>query len=205
MSKGRSQNGESEGGPATPTSGGEPRSRWRELLMALVAFGLFFALLEAVLALSGVEPVTLREDPFVGFAGDAPLFVPETPADGEPDLVTAPARLELFNEQRFPRRKPEGAYRIFCLGGSTTFGRPYDDATSFAGWLRELLPEIDPGRRWEVINAGGTLTGDECDVETVYFGTSAGNAGCDEKTFRKWAWFYTKALADLDTQLVSFL
>ncbi len=31
----------------------------------------------------------------------------------------------------------------------------------------------------EVIANGGTLTGDECDVETVYFGTSAGNAGCD--------------------------
>jgi hypothetical protein len=31
----------------------------------------------------------------------------------------------------------------------------------------------------EVIAGGGTLTGDECDVETVYFGTSAGNAGCD--------------------------
>jgi hypothetical protein len=30
----------------------------------------------------------------------------------------------------------------------------------------------------EVIAAGGTLTGDECDVETVYFGVSAGNAGC---------------------------
>ncbi len=31
----------------------------------------------------------------------------------------------------------------------------------------------------EVLNAGGTLTGDECDVETLYFGASAANAGCD--------------------------
>jgi hypothetical protein len=31
----------------------------------------------------------------------------------------------------------------------------------------------------EVIANGGTLTGDECDVETLYTGTSAGNAGCD--------------------------
>jgi hypothetical protein len=31
----------------------------------------------------------------------------------------------------------------------------------------------------EVIDAGGVLTGDECDVETLYFGVSAGNAGCD--------------------------
>jgi hypothetical protein len=31
----------------------------------------------------------------------------------------------------------------------------------------------------EVIAGGGTLTGDECDVETLYFGASAANAGCD--------------------------
>ena len=31
----------------------------------------------------------------------------------------------------------------------------------------------------EKIAAGGTLTGDECDVETLYFGASAANAGCD--------------------------
>ncbi len=123
--------------------------------MAVVAVGLFFALLEAVLALAGVRPVTLREDPFLGFTGSSPLFVPETGGAGELDLVTAPAKLELFNEQRFSRRKPPGRYRVFCLGGSTTFGRPYDDATSFAGWLRELLPAVDPSRRWEVINAGG--------------------------------------------------
>jgi hypothetical protein len=30
----------------------------------------------------------------------------------------------------------------------------------------------------EVLDAGGTLTGDECDVETLYLGVSAGNAGC---------------------------
>jgi hypothetical protein len=30
----------------------------------------------------------------------------------------------------------------------------------------------------EVIAGGGTLTGDECDVETLYFGASAVNAGC---------------------------
>ena len=32
--------------------------------------------------------------------------------------------------------------------------------------------------RQEVLDAGGTLTGDECDVETLSVGVSAGNAGC---------------------------
>ncbi|MEZ5393510.1 MAG: tetratricopeptide repeat protein [Bryobacterales bacterium] len=41
------------------------------------------------------------------------------------------------------------------MGGSTTYGRPYDDRLSFSGWLRELLPIADPTRQCEVINAGG--------------------------------------------------
>lgn len=32
----------------------------------------------------------------------------------------------------------------------------------------------------EAIDNGGTLTGDECDVETLYVATSAANAGCDD-------------------------
>ena len=44
---------------------------------------------------------------------------------------------------------------MFCLGGSTTFGRPYDDQTSFCGWLRELLAVAYPEGNWEVVNAGG--------------------------------------------------
>ena len=52
------------------------------------------------------------------------------------------------------RHKPPGTYRIVCLGGSATYGRPFFDHTSFAGWLRAFLPKADPSRNWEVINAG---------------------------------------------------
>ena len=31
---------------------------------------------------------------------------------------------------------------------------------------------------------------------------NAAMCGCDEKTFRKWSWFYVEAMADLDSQLV---
>ena len=41
------------------------------------------------------------------------------------------------------------------MGGSTTYGHPYDDATSFSGWLREFLPVVDGSQKWEVINCGG--------------------------------------------------
>ncbi len=33
--------------------------------------------------------------------------------------------------------------------------------------------------QYEVMDAGGTLTGNECDVETLYVAASAANAGCD--------------------------
>ena len=70
-------------------------------------------------------------------------------------LATAANKKDVFNVQAFSARKKANTYRIFCLGGSTTFGRPYDDRTSFAGWLRAFLAAADPSRTWEVINAGG--------------------------------------------------
>jgi tetratricopeptide (TPR) repeat protein len=121
----------------------------------LVSVGVFFGLLEGVLALVGVEPALRSEDPFVGFVANVPLFVEETDPKGRKILTTPKNKLVFFNHQQFPRHKEPGTYRIFCVGGSTTYGRPYGDATSFAGWLRELLPVADPQRRWEVINAGG--------------------------------------------------
>jgi tetratricopeptide (TPR) repeat protein len=123
--------------------------------MALLAPLVFFTAVELVLTLAGVEPIAVREDPYVGFAARVPLFEPRTLPDGRRVYVTAQARLRHFNEQRFAAEKPAGGYRIFCLGGSTTYGHPYADSTSFCGWLRELLRAADPGRSWEVINAGG--------------------------------------------------
>ena len=100
------------------------------------------------------------QDPYVGFSSLAPLFIPASATSNSPTsepvlLETAANKLRWFNAQRFTKRKQADAFRIFCLGGSTTYGRPYDDTTSFCGWLRELLPVADSSRKWEVINAGG--------------------------------------------------
>jgi tetratricopeptide (TPR) repeat protein len=115
----------------------------------------FFALVELILLAAGVEPLYERTDPYIGFSGYAPLFIKSTSPDGKPIFKTAFNKIGWFNPQNFPARKSEGTTRIFCLGGSTTYGRPYDDRTSFSGWLREFLPKVDPDRQWEVINAGG--------------------------------------------------
>ncbi|MEM7587172.1 MAG: tetratricopeptide repeat protein [Acidobacteriota bacterium] len=128
---------------------------WKKLLFSLLAVGLFFGGIEALLAAWGVEPVLYDDDPYVGFASSVPHFVAGTLPDGSPVMTTASNKLRLFNAQAFARLKREGTARVFCLGGSTTYGRPYGDATSFCGWLRELLPVADPSRSWEVVNAGG--------------------------------------------------
>ncbi len=124
----------------------------------LMAFGVtvvFFGVLEGILAMVGVEPRLFAEDPFVGFTSTSPLFVEDFDSEGRPIYRTADTKSRLFNFQSFPVEKAVGTIRVFCMGGSTTYGRPFDDATSFCGWLRRLLPAVDPSHRWEVINAGG--------------------------------------------------
>ncbi len=125
------------------------------IIAAIVAA--LIAVLEVTLAFCGVRSVLYDEDPYVGFSGRLPLFVQEMDEDGQPTdrLTTAKNKQKHFNSQQFPKKKAKDTYRIFCLGGSTTYGRPYNDKTSFCGWLREMLPEADPSRTWEVINAGG--------------------------------------------------
>ena len=127
---------------------------WKKGLYSVVAVVGAFALLELILALLGIRPVFYEEDPYVGFSATSPLFIEEQ-SGGHAVMTTAPNKLDFFNSQQFTKSKPAGTYRIFCLGGSTTYGRPYGDRTSFCGWLRALLQEADPSKRWEVINCGG--------------------------------------------------
>ncbi|MCK6473943.1 MAG: tetratricopeptide repeat protein [Planctomycetes bacterium] len=138
-----------------PTTGPRPAPRltwWKKALFAASAFVLFFAVLECALWLAGVKPVLYAEDPYLGFAGSSPLFVKNP---GGSEMETAQNKLRWFNAQHFAARKPSGTRRVFCLGGSTTYGHPYEDPLSFCGMLRELLPAADPAHRYEVVNAGG--------------------------------------------------
>lgn len=129
----------------------------RKLL--LVVFGLLLpiallALIEGFLAVFGIGDDVRYEDPFVGFAPGRPVFAKRTLPDGQEVWSTNPDRLAFFNPQDFPVDKAPGTYRIFALGGSTTAGRPYDHRVAFPRWLELYLSELDPSRRWEVINAG---------------------------------------------------
>ena len=135
---------------------GKPQISWRKkLCFSLLATGLFFAFVESSLTLLGIGRPNDTSDPFVGFDEHFPLMTVSTDAAGRETVATSPSKLVWFNYQEFPRQKPADTKRVFCLGGSTTFGRPYQDLTSYSGWLRELLPLADPEHQWQVINAGG--------------------------------------------------
>jgi tetratricopeptide (TPR) repeat protein len=164
-------------------------------LIIIISLGLFFGLLEGGLTLLGIKPVIKTEDPFVGFASTVPLFIPSQETGGGQTMITAPNKRNVFNRQEFIREKSPDTYRIFCMGGSTTYGRPYDDTTSFAGWLRELLPRADGNKNWEVINAGGIsyasyrvahlmeeLINYQPDLFIIYTGH---NEFLEERTYRK--------------------
>ncbi len=112
-------------------------------------------MVELTLWLAGIQPVTNTRDPFVGFSKQVPLMEQVRDEAGKEILRTARSKLVWFNDQSFPKLKEKGVRRIFSLGGSTTFGHPYDDTTSFSGWMRECLPVADASKRWEVINCGG--------------------------------------------------
>ncbi len=125
---------------------------YRRVVYSLQPALIILSAFEFGLRLAGFQSLCSTEDPLVGFTAVNPLF---EPVDGMPKLmVTAPNKRVWFNEQIFLKTKPAGMRRVFCVGGSTTYGRPYSDATSYCGWLRKLLPKLT-GQDWEVINAGG--------------------------------------------------
>ena len=138
-----------------------PLSLAKKVAFSAVAALLSFILLEGLLAIFGVRPELAEQDPYLGFSSHVPLFVEQVGPDGRMFLATAKNRLAFFNFQQFPKEKAPGVYRIFSMGESTTYGHPYNDATSFNGWLREYLAATSPGRTWEAINAGGISYGSE--------------------------------------------
>ncbi len=125
----------------------------------LLALALGIALIALVELILGLLPLPAgqqdSQDPFLGFSAVNPVFESYTDEHGARRLRTSHLKRKWFNSQDFPAAKPPGTRRIFTLGGSTTYGRPYFNRTSFSGWLQTLL-DISPGaEEFEVINAGG--------------------------------------------------
>ncbi len=119
--------------------------------VAAVFLGLLpFILAEAGLRLFGVGRPEDSADALSGFNQRLPLFVRQGPV-----YRTVRAREPYFNPQEFAASKRPNGFRVFCFGGSTVFGRPYEGETSFCKWLELELSAADPARSYEVINCGG--------------------------------------------------
>lgn len=110
----------------------------------------FFVLLELSLRAGGLFTPEVGEDPYVGFSGIIPLFEVN---DGV--ATVAKSKLRYFNESSFSVVKPPNTMRMFCFGGSTTYGHPFDHRLSFSRWLQELLSASHSDKKFEVINVGG--------------------------------------------------
>ena len=112
---------------------------------------------ELCLYLFGFGITYEQEDPFLGFKTENSLFE-EIQSDDPPKgamYVTRRSKLTWFNHQEFEVTKPVNCYRVFCFGGSTTFGRPYSYETAFPNWLQVILQSSDRSTLIEVINVGG--------------------------------------------------
>ena len=115
-------------------------------------------LLALLLSWGMVEIVTYRVDKELGRG--------VTTAQGtdiyHPYLQNVPRKRNRFNVNKWgfrghgiEKRKPENAYRIFTLGGSTTFSVTLKLPDTYQAQLAEKLSAAHPERKIEVQNAGG--------------------------------------------------
>jgi len=61
---------------------------------------------------------------------------------------------EGFRSPEITQEKPEGTYRIFLVGGSTTFGSGVRDDETISAHLQKFFDELELDFKVEVINAG---------------------------------------------------
>ncbi len=113
---------------------------------------LFFLLLEVALRVGGYGGNT---DPFLKTEWKGREYYSVNPG-----VVKRYFSREGFqtytSRDMFEVRKRENAYRIFCLGASTTIGMPYMFNGSYSALLRDRLTTLFPDRHFEVINVGIT-------------------------------------------------
>jgi lysophospholipase L1-like esterase len=169
----------------------------RKVAFAVTAAAAFFLCLEIFLRLAGFHYEGFRPNASWWtrwdnklYQADPVLFWKLKPSiDQKPD---APGYMRTnsmgFRDVEFPAAKPAGAYRIFTLGDSCTFGDGVANDESYAKVTERLLRERFPGRPIEVINAGcpgytsyqalrlleGKLLALEPDAITVYVGINDG-------------------------------
>ncbi len=130
---------------------------------ALAALLLGIALVvatEMLLKLLDVGAGAQQRDPFAGFSSTVPAFEPAQREDGTRILRLSTARVnprslhgQAEPQREFLAEKPDDAFRVFVLGGSSAAGVPYSTRYAFPAWLERRLKAAFPERRFEVVNA----------------------------------------------------
>ncbi len=140
----------SESNSKCESSGAKQRRLWLFRLL-FVALGLApFVALEIGLRAFQVGENDEPKDPFAGFNERNPLF------ERDGDIYrTSRFRGQYFPEQQFAAVKPSDEFRIFCLGGSTVYGKPFLSDTAFPKWLELELNARLTDKRAKVVNCGG--------------------------------------------------
>ena len=90
------------------------------------------------------------EDPFRVFSGLVNVYERQ-------DLVyqTHSSGVCIFNEQSFRADKPTSGVRMFCLGGSSSYGYPWGVQDAFTSVLGEAMAVNHTELHVEVINSSG--------------------------------------------------
>ncbi len=136
-------------------TGSNPKTTFLQKIL-LIGLGLLILLmLEFVVRITGFVDRSTHSDPFVGFEKVYPLFGEKISKDDKAIYATNENKLSFFNYLEFEKEKPTNTFRIFCFGGSTTYGRPFRAETAFPRWLEINLNLIDTSHNYQVINAGG--------------------------------------------------
>jgi len=96
------------------------------------------------------------------------FFISEQGSES-PKLCTNPQLARRGNKSRCfsLRKKNQRDFRIFCLGGSTTEGWPFQHVLSYPDFLNLELKDVLPSRHVEVINAGFSGLDSTSDVALV--------------------------------------
>jgi lysophospholipase L1-like esterase len=125
----------------------------KKIIFIILAVILFFSLLETG---SRIEDMLFDHLPFL--LKKAPLLFEESaylPALPIPSSQSQPYRHNSlgFRSQEFSAKKIPGGYRIFCLGGSDTYGTNLTNDQTWPAQLEEALNSYQKERHFEVINA----------------------------------------------------
>lgn len=151
----------------------EPRSKWRRILLRLFVLGpavtlLLLEVVARVVPIPAFDPLVLDPGRKLQDAANGPhpyLAYSLRPSwDGVRPNRSIPGTEMTIHHNALGFRgpettweKPEGRFRIVCVGGSSTYGHtPSSDAATWPGRLEARLREARPGLDVEVINCGNS-------------------------------------------------